>query len=107
MGIKTAMPKVKLSPDNLDGCICPSCPVETSSDCANERMEKYQVPEDALKISDPLQFVRLYCSIGTTDCSGFDGLLPCMCTGCPIWDKYGLTSRYYCLRGNANEIDMQ
>ncbi|MCL6472945.1 MAG: DUF2769 domain-containing protein [Firmicutes bacterium] len=101
-----AMPKVDFSVDNLNKCLCPSCPVEGSSDCANERMEKEQVPKDTSQISNPKLLVRLYCSIGATDCGGFDGLLPCVCPSCPVWDGCELTSRYYCLRGDADEVDM-
>ncbi|MHB8841500.1 MAG: DUF2769 domain-containing protein [Candidatus Aquicultor sp.] len=101
------MSKVEFNADNLNSCICPACPVQGASECAEERIENAQaIPQD-VGSSDPKSYARLYCSAGVSDCDGFDGLQPCMCPGCAVWDRYELTSRYYCLRGNADEIDMR
>lgn len=101
------MPKVEFNAENLSGCLCPACPVQGASGCAEERVQNMQqIPQD-VATTDPKSYARLYCSVGTTDCAGFDGLKPCMCPGCAVWERYELTSRYYCLRGNADEINMR
>lgn len=100
------MPKVEFNTQNLTMCLCPGCPVQSASDCARERMLKAQIPQDVSQVSDPKSLARLYCSLGKTDCGGFDGNQNCICPSCQVWSNNGLASRYFCLRGSAEEIDI-
>ncbi len=102
------MPCVEFTSENLEGCVCPGCPVQGSSDCAEERAEKVErILQGQEEIADPQILVRVYCAMGITTCDGYNGSFPCMCPGCPVWLSNNLTSRYYCLRGAATAVDMR
>lgn len=98
---------VEFNQQNLFMCLCPGCPVQGASDCAMERLQKAQIPQDVSQVSNPKMLARLYCSIGKTDCEGFNGAQNCICPSCQVWNNYGLASRYFCLRGSADEIDIR
>jgi hypothetical protein len=100
------MPRVEFSTQNLTMCLCPGCPVQGASNCAWGRIQQAQIPQDISQVSDPKTLVRLYCSIGKTDCGDFDGDQNCICPNCQVWKNNELASRYFCLRGNADEIDI-
>lgn len=102
------MPKVELDAKNLNRCLCPSCPVQAESECVRERMQGSVQPRPSEgEMPDPEMMIRLYCSIGESSCQDLDGAQPCLCPTCPVWDDYDLNAQYYCLRGNADEIDME
>ena len=61
------------TPENRSSCICPQCPTFPGGACRGE---------------------VLYCSAGASACE----IRPqgCICTGCPVYDDYHLTSLYFC-----------
>jgi len=101
------MAKVEFNAENIGKCLCPGCPVQAQSECVEERKRKEtQTPESEAQLPDPETMIRLYCSIGQSSCQDLDGSQECLCPGCPVWLDNELTSRYYCLEGSADEIDM-
>ena len=76
-------PKVELTEDNIDRCICPDCPTYNSDTCPSEKDEK------------------IFCSIGKTSCDvNKEG---CMCGGCPVFNDLDLKDGYFCVSGEAEE----
>jgi glutamate synthase domain-containing protein 2 len=61
------------TPENRSSCICPQCPSFPGGACRGD---------------------ILYCSTGASTCEVRP--LGCLCTGCPVYDEYHLTSIYFC-----------
>lgn len=101
------MPKVDFKAENFNRCLCPTCPVQAQSECVQERLQKGPgTLQGGAQVPEPETMAQLYCSIGKSGCEDLDGTQPCLCPGCPVWADYDLTSQYYCLRGNANQVDV-
>lgn len=103
------MPKVPLSMDTLKKCICPQCPVQTSSECSKKKMEKAKEMMASMKgepkVPAPEDIAGMYCSTGIAACDDLDFSQMCICGSCPLWDEFNLPSLepkgYYCRDGVA------
>ncbi len=95
---------IDLTIDNLQKCICPECPVQSKSLCADEKIanmiEKEIMQEK--NISNPQEIPGLYCITGKSKCKDLDFEQACQCSGCDIWKEYELGDKkpreYYCLK---------
>ena len=98
---------IGLTIENLQKCICPECPVQSKSLCADEKIanmiEKGIMQEK--NISKPQKIPGMYCISGKSKCKDFDSEQACQCSGCDIWKKYKLGERkpseYYCMKDKA------
>ena len=65
---------INLNIGNLQKCICPECPVQSKSICADEKIanmiEKETMHEE--NISNPQEIPGLYCAAGKSKCKDFD-----------------------------------
>lgn len=101
--------KVEFNMENLQKCICNTCPVQADSECVKEKQKKAQekMPEMMEKDMMPdLEMVPvLYCATGKATCDGLDFDKMCQCNECPIWKEYNLTDGepmgYFCRDGEA------
>jgi len=98
----TGSAKVPLTVDNVKKCVCGQCPVQADSECIKSKTANVMVAMG----KSPLQgedIPGVYCSAGKTSCQDIDTKQMCICTGCPIWGEYTLSSRtpmgYFCRDG--------
>jgi hypothetical protein len=87
--------------ENLTRCRCPQCPVHGSSACVMRRVAGRPIP--LTQLPPPGEAESVYCSeaVGASACGDLDGTLECLCPTCPVWQKHGLRSRYFCMQGPA------
>lgn len=107
MGVRKVS-KVDFTMENLEKCICGTCPVQVESGCAREKMEKLneKIKEtEGDNLPKPSDIPGLYCAISKTKCEDMDYSKMCQCNECPIWEEYGLIEGepmgYYCRDGEA------
>jgi hypothetical protein len=100
------MAKVNYDQDNLDKCICSECPVEMSSQCSKKAQEKIRNSKNFPK-PEVARKAGLYCAkeVGKSDCNDLADDEACLCSACPIWGENDLESSYYCLKGDADQVD--
>jgi hypothetical protein len=99
-------PKVPFTVGNITRCMCPRCPVQTGSQCINEKLGKLdEVMESADKAPIPQEVPGVYCSTGAATCKDLDPSQMCICGSCAVWHEYKLVSRkpiyYFCTNGRA------
>jgi hypothetical protein len=90
--------------DNFQKCRCPTCPVQTISQCMIEKVIKPEALNfDALK---PQEFPAVYCAQGQATCTDIDPAKSCICTSCRVFAEYRLPKgqpvMYYCRDGKAH-----
>lgn len=93
------MPKVEVNKENFDYCRCPVCPVQVNSQCAKKKNEEIEEPTEGKEMA------RLYCAIGVSACDDIEGEKPCICATCEVWQKNGLGSWHYCVKGSSQEVE--
>lgn len=87
--------KVPYNQENAMMCSCTRCPVQAASSCAVEKVKAMEemmakgMPEGIMP--PPADLPGLYCSTGVATCKDLDFTKMCICAGCPVWDKCGLT----------------
>ena len=96
------MATVPLIAENVNKCMCPSCPVQSMSRCARDKMKGLK---EALKAS-PLVAASIsgvYCAGGKAACADLDFKKPCLCESCLVYTQYKLKTAqpnlYYCRDG--------
>jgi hypothetical protein len=99
-------PKVPFSTENISRCRCPGCPVQTSSQCVNEKLGKLsEVMKSAGKVPGSQDVPGVYCSTGVAACKDLDPSKSCICGTCAVWQHYNLVSgkpaSYFCKNGMA------
>jgi len=94
--------KVPFTVENIKKCICTECPVQNTSQCVKEKMEKAKE-----MIPEPEDIPGLYCATGVAACKDIDTNQMCICGECPLWEEYNLASGkplgYYCRDGKAKQ----
>lgn len=102
-------PKVPYVISNIERCMCPQCPVQADSACAQEKYSslkneinssvKGEVPESE-------KFPGMYCSTGSATCVDLNPNKQCMCKTCVVWKEYILENSkpmmYFCNIGRAD-----
>ncbi|MGB2727442.1 MAG: DUF2769 domain-containing protein [Halobacteriota archaeon] len=94
--------KVPFTVENIKKCICTECPVQNTSQCVKEKMEKAKE-----MMPKPEDIPGLYCASGVAACMDIDTNQMCICGDCPIWEECDLASGkpmgYYCRDGKAKQ----
>lgn len=103
------MATVDFSLENVQKCICKTCPVQVDSACVKEKQMK--VTEMMPKIMagemkpNPEMIPGLYCATGKASCPDIDVSKMCQCNECPLWNEYDLPGGepmgYFCRDGAA------
>ncbi|MGB9936472.1 MAG: DUF2769 domain-containing protein [Methanobacterium sp.] len=97
------MAKVEFNAKNIERCLCPECPVQVSSPCVRQQLNKIQ--ESGGVPTDPKESPGVYCGTGMTTCSDIDRNQPCQCSKCEVWKEYelgkGQPAGYFCVNGEA------
>jgi len=83
-GREQKSPKVDLTNETIDKCLCTGCPTYMSNTCPPQKNEE------------------VYCSIGMTDCADVkqEG---CVCGNCEVFKEDELKTGYFCFKGEADE----
>lgn len=100
------MVKVNFSIENIMKCLCPQCPVQSSSKCVKGKKEMFNktknIKIETMKAED---FPGIYCSSGFASCKDIDTKQMCICGSCPVWAEYDLAGGkprgYFCRYGIA------
>jgi len=97
--------KVEFNRENLEKCICKTCPVQAESSCAKEKNMKVKEMMEENMMPDPEMVPGLYCARGKASCSDLDTSKMCQCNECALWKEYDLPEGspmgYYCRDGEA------
>ena len=103
---KTRVPYTIL---NIIRCRCTLCPVQTDSECAQEkyiRLKNELESSGGVEALDPQKVPGIYCSTGTATCRDLNSKGQCICYTCPVWEVYELDKStpmiYFCKKGKAN-----
>jgi hypothetical protein len=102
--------RVPFTVENIKKCICTDCPVQNTSRCVKEKMEKTKEMMGSMEsglMPKPEDIPGLYCATGVATCKDIDTSQMCICGDCPLWEKYDLASGellgYYCRDGKAKQ----
>ena len=99
------MAKIKFTMENLNKCVCSTCPCQADSVCAKEKLVKMQEIMQGKEMPEPDMVAGLYCSSGKTTCSDLDFDRFCQCNYCEVWKendlKNGEPFGYFCRNGKA------
>lgn len=103
------MVKVEFSLENVQKCICKTCPVQLNSACVKEKQIKVQKMMPKIIAGEmelnPEMVPELYCASGKVSCFDLDFNEMCQCNECPLWKEYDLPNGepmgYYCRDGIA------
>ena len=96
------MAAIPFTVENATKCVCPTCPVETPSQCIKPKLS---VLKEALKQTPlvPEAIPGLYCSSGKAACQDFNYKKACICFSCPVYVQNKLKSGkpvlYFCRDG--------
>jgi hypothetical protein len=104
------MSNIEFNVPNIKKCLCPECPVQSSSRCIEGRKRLFL--EIAYSSESGMYFERervpgLYCTTGMAYCQDLNFNKICKCPQCPIWNEYelnkGKSKSYYCQKGKAQK----
>jgi hypothetical protein len=93
---------VPFTQDNVKKCRCPLCPVQHTSQCVKQKVDKIQ---SALKANpmDPQEIPAAYCAQGIASCKDIDTQQTCICDTCLVFSEYNLAggqpAGYFCRDG--------
>ncbi len=101
------MTNVELNRDNINKCLCKTCPVQTDSKCSKEKIdmidEKLKEDGDVKDMFKPEDLSLVYCSFGKASCTDLSDRELCKCTECVVWLENGLANKdpveYFCIDG--------
>lgn len=93
------MVKIDFSVKNIKRCLCPACPVQKESECAEGK--RRIMLEIAYSSESGMYFERdrvpgMYCTTGKALCEDLNFNKDCQCQNCPVYKEYGLKNRYFC-----------
>jgi hypothetical protein len=93
---------------NIEKCMCPQCPVQTDSLCAQEKignLNNETKSSGESEAPEPQKFPGVYCSAGKAACKDLNPNKECMCKTCAVWGEYclenGTPMMYFCNNGRA------
>jgi hypothetical protein len=86
-------------------CRCTVCPVQTSSQCFEERVVKMDEALKAKRLNTG-EIPAAYCAQGNACCTDIDPARSCICPTCQVYSQYHLASGqpelYFCRGGKAH-----
>ena len=93
------MVNIDFSVKNIKRCLCPGCPVQKESRCAEGK--RRIMLEIAYSSESGMYFERdrvpgMYCTMGKALCNDLDFRKICQCPNCQIYKEYNLENRFYC-----------
>ncbi len=104
----TAEDVVPYSISNIERCMCPQCPVQAGSSCAQEKIGNLKNEMNNFtgnEIPEAQKVPGVYCSSGEATCTDLDPNEQCMCKTCSVWTEYCLERRipmmYFCNNGKS------
>ena len=106
MGMQSAekKPKIEFTRENISKCVCPQCPVQAESECAQTKMKKLQESMTGMS-PEPSDVPGVYCSTGKATCSDLDPNKLCNCPNCNVFKENNLEKGepggYFCQNGRA------
>lgn len=93
---------------NIERCMCPQCPVQANSVCAQGKIGSLKNEMKSLgegEVPESQMVPGVYCSAGYATCRDLDPNRECICKTCAVWEEYKLknakTIMYYCNNGRA------
>jgi hypothetical protein len=100
--------KVSYTVLNIKRCRCTLCPVQSDSECAQEKYCRLKIElENSGEVDalEPQKIPGIYCSAGAATCRDLDFNRQCICYTCPVWEVYELEKStpmmYFCNKGKA------
>lgn len=89
---------------NMIRCLCPQCPVQKNSECAQNKMKMLQISMKGMS-PEPSDFPGMYCANGKAVCDDLDKNKKCKCINCDVWKENNLESKqpnkYFCQNGKV------
>lgn len=82
--------------ENIQKCICTTCPVQAESKCAKEKAIKMQeimqkmAESEEITMPAPEDVPGMYCATGKATCNDIDPSKECQCANCLIWEENDL-----------------
>ena len=102
------MSKVEFNVMNIKRCLCPKCPVQAESVCAEGKWRMMQEIAWASETGIYFEADRvpgMYCSTGEALCKDLNHKKMCICEKCPVWKendlKNGEPALYFCQKGKS------
>ena len=100
-------PNIEFNTDNIQKCLCPTCPVQEESECVKEKVKTLQemMQSEGEMMPGPIDVPGMYCTNGKATCEDLDATKICQCTNCLVWKENDLESNelkgYFCRDGKA------
>ena len=95
-------PKIEFTRENITKCLCPQCPVQAESECAQTKMKMLQ---ESMRGMSPehSDVPGVYCATGTATCSDLNPNKMCNCPNCNVFKENNLEqgepNGYFCQKG--------
>ena len=74
--------KIGFTMEDLEKCLCPTCPVQADSTCSKENLMKMHRMMKNIEIPESDVVPGVYCASGKTGCSDLDFDQTCQCNYC-------------------------
>lgn len=106
------MLKIDFNPENLEKCLCTTCPVQAKSSCIEDQLKIMEEIGHASDIDggymvDAENVPKLYCATGKTNCGDLYFHEECQCKDCRVYIENDLETRgapgYFCKHGKASD----
>ncbi|MCE7698885.1 MAG: DUF5518 domain-containing protein [Methanobacterium paludis] len=100
-------PNIEFKPDNIQKCLCTTCPVQEESECVKEKAKTFKemMQSEGDMMPHPIDVPGMYCANGKATCEDLDATKMCQCTNCLVWKENDLESAelkgYFCRDGKA------
>ena len=95
-------PKIEFTRGNITKCLCPQCPVQAESECAQTKMKMLQESMRGMS-PEPSDVPGVYCATGTATCNDLDPNKTCKCPNCEVFKENNLAQgepgAYFCQNG--------
>lgn len=96
--------KIEFTRENISKCLCPQCPVQAESECAQTKMKMLQESMRGMS-PEPSDVPGMYCATGTATCSDLNPNKMCNCPNCDVFKENNLAQgepgAYFCKNGAA------
>ena len=94
--------QIEFTRENITRCLCPQCPVQAESECAQTKMKMLQESMRGMS-PEPSDVPGMYCTTGTAACNDLDPAKMCNCPNCEVFKENKLAQKepgaYFCQKG--------